>query len=64
MSYPKSERRQRKERIQQLRRRADFLEKRIEGYQGKNPSYDKHELSALRWAIEIIEREYPDLVAD
>lgn len=33
-----------------LERRMGYLQARIENYQGKNMSYDLHELSALIWA--------------
>lgn len=46
------------ERLAVLNRRADFLKTRISTYQGSDASRDKHELSALTWAIHIIE-EYP-----
>ena len=44
--------------LRQLERRASWLEKRVEEYQGKDPSYDKHEARAIRWAIEIIKEKY------
>jgi hypothetical protein len=37
-----------------LRRRLNFLDQRIENYQGSGSSHDKAEASALRFAIEVI----------
>lgn len=45
-------------RIQQLKRRRDFLAQRTSDYQGKDMSYDKAELSAIHWALGIIETHY------
>jgi hypothetical protein len=42
-------------RMEALNRRADFLSQRIDNYVGKNASRDKAELSALKWAINLIE---------
>lgn len=45
-------------RIQQLKRRRDFLAQRTSDYHGKDMSYDKAELSAIHWALGIIEAHY------
>jgi hypothetical protein len=45
-----------RDRLAALRRRRDHLATRVANYEpGGNPSRDKHELSALNWAIRIIE---------
>jgi hypothetical protein len=43
------------DRISTLKRRRDFLAKRIADYKGKDPSRDKAESYALTWAIRVIE---------
>ena len=45
-------------RIDTLKRRRDFLDKRVMDYQGKDMSRDLAEASALHWALEIIEGNY------
>jgi hypothetical protein len=43
--------------LERLVRRADFLEKRIrEAPPAKDVGHDSSELSALRWAIDVIRR--------
>lgn len=43
------------DRINTLKRRRSFLEKRIADYKGKDPSRDKAELYAIDWAIRVVE---------
>ena len=38
-----------------LRRRMDHLAKRIAENPTRNLSYDRHELSALRWVLNLVE---------
>lgn len=45
-------------RIKTLKRRRDFLDQRIEDYQGKDNSRDKAEASAIDWALAVIEAHY------
>jgi hypothetical protein len=47
-----------KDKLQTLGRRRDYLEKRVAEAeaQGRGSSFDKAEASALRWAMEVIER--------
>lgn len=45
-------------RIETLKRRRDFLDKRIADYQGVDASRDKAEASALHWAIGVIEANF------
>lgn len=47
-------------RLEALNRRADFLIERIEQRNGNNADFDKSELGAIVWAINIIE-ENPEL---
>lgn len=49
-------------RVEQLKRRRDFLASRIGDYKGKDMSYDKAELSAIHWALGVIESHYEDAV--
>lgn len=42
------------ERLERLRRRCDWLKRRIANHRG-DPGFDKAELSALEWAIGFIE---------
>lgn len=42
-------------RIATLKRRRDFLDKRVADYQGKDMSRDLAEASALHWALAVIE---------
>jgi hypothetical protein len=42
------------ERLDRLRRRCDWLKRRIANHRG-HPAFDKAELSALEWAIRFIE---------
>lgn len=51
-----------KGRIKQLKRRRDFLTQRVSDYQGKDASYDKHELSAIHWALGVVETHYDDAI--
>jgi len=46
-------------RVETLKRRRDFLDQRIAGYEGKDSSRDKAEASAIAWAIKVIEMDYP-----
>lgn len=43
------------DRIERLRRRAEWLQKRIEMYKQGKHAWDRGELSALEWAIPILE---------
>lgn len=43
-------------RLEVLKRRVRHLDDRIELNEGQDLSYDKAEASALRWAIDILER--------
>jgi hypothetical protein len=47
-------------RIGRLKRRADWIEARaaIGDDEGKDNGFDKAELAALRWAIEILEQQF------
>lgn len=45
-------------RLAQLERRAAWLKQRADNYTGKDASYDKAELSALLWAIDIIKQHF------
>jgi hypothetical protein len=45
-------------RIETLKRRKDFLDKRVADYQGKDMSRDLAEASALHWALGVIEGNY------
>lgn len=45
-------------RLETLKRRRDFLDKRINDYLGSNNSRDKAEASAINWAIGVIEANY------
>lgn len=47
-----------KRRLDTLKRRRDFLDKRVINYAGKDMSRDKAEASALHWALEVIEGNY------
>ena len=47
--------------LTQLQRRILWLQNRIENYNGKNPSYDIHELHALQWAVQVIKQQYPEV---
>lgn len=49
--------------IGQLKRRRDFLDKRIIDYTGKDNSYDKAETSAINWAISVIEANYESAIS-
>jgi len=42
------------ERLERLRRRRDWLKRRIANHRG-DPGFDKAELSALKWANRFIE---------
>lgn len=46
------------DRIKTLKRRRDYLYRRIADYQGKDASRDKAEASALHWALAVIEANY------
>ena len=46
------------DKIKTLKRRRDFLSKRVMDYQGKDASRDKAEESALNFAITVIESNY------
>lgn len=50
-------------RVAQLERRATWLKQRTDSYKGKDPSYDKAELSALLWAISIVKRYFAERMA-
>lgn len=45
-------------RVETLKRRRDFLDKRVSDYQGKDMSRDKAEASAIDWALAVIESHY------
>lgn len=47
-----------KRRVDTLKRRRDFLDKRIADYQGKDMSRDLAEASAIHWALAVIEGSY------
>lgn len=47
--------RKRERRLRMLRRRADHLEGRIAANPDKHLSFDKAELSALRWAVSVLD---------
>lgn len=49
-------------RMYQLKRRRDFLDKRIADYKGKDNSYDKSEASAINWAVSVIEANYDSAI--
>ena len=49
-------------RVETLKRKRDHLEQRIQDFKG-NPSYDKAELTAIQWAIDIIEAN-PELALE
>lgn len=49
-------------RIETLKRRRDFLDKRVADYKGKDMSRDLAEASALHWALNVIERNYKSAV--
>lgn len=49
-------------RLETLKRRRDYLDKRINDYKGTNDSRDKAEASALHWAIGVVESHYDDAV--
>ena len=42
------------ERLDRLRRRCEWLNRRIANHRG-DPGFDKSELSALEWAIRLLE---------
>ena len=50
-------------RVEQLQRRAAWLKTRSDNYKGKDNSYDKAELSALTWAIDIIKQHFAERMA-
>jgi hypothetical protein len=57
------------ERIVRLKRRANWLEARVavSDVNGRDLSLDKSELSALRWAVKVLEEQFgqtPDPVDD
>lgn len=52
-----------KGRLAQLERRAAWLKTRSDNYKGKDNSYDKAELSALTWAIDIIKQHFAERMA-
>lgn len=41
--------------LEVLRRRQAWLDKVIADYNGKDPSYAKHELAALTWILTFVE---------
>lgn len=45
-------------RVSALKRRRDYLDKRIANYQGNNDSFDKSEAKAIDWALNVIENSY------
>lgn len=45
-------------RIKTLKRRRDFLDRRVADYQGKDMSRDLAEASALHWALGVVEGNY------
>ena len=49
-------------RLDTLKRRRNFLDKRINDYQGKDDSWDKAEASAINWAISVIEANYESAI--
>jgi hypothetical protein len=49
-------------RVETLKRRRDFLDKRIADYHGKDMNRDKAEASAIHWALGVIELHYQDAV--
>jgi hypothetical protein len=52
--------RKNRERMHVLKRRAAFLEARL-AVKGDHLSFDRHELSSLKWAIGELEQLYPAL---
>lgn len=45
-------------RVATLKRRRDFLDKRVADYHGKDMSRDLAEASAIDWALAVIESNY------
>lgn len=48
-----------KDRLNTLKRRRNFLFRRIEHYEGRDSSRDRAEYAAISWAIDVIESD-PD----
>lgn len=49
-----------RDKIKTLQRRADWLEERLEGRDDLSVSFDRSELSALKWAIGILKTLFND----
>ncbi len=43
--------------VKQLERRLSFLENRVANYEGNSDSFDRSEISALKWAIPVLKDE-------
>lgn len=49
-------------RVATLKRRRDFLDKRVADYHGKDMSRDLAEASAIDWALAVIESNYESAI--